>query len=81
MNTHIYLIMNQRGSVRTTKGRPNIKAGEIAVRLEIQVDDQHFRMPTAIAFLDVGEAHVIQPTVEIEPVEGDDEGDDEGDGD
>ena len=66
MKDTIYLILNRNRVDRMVKTRmPNLRGGEVAVKLSISIDDKHFRSPLVSAHLDVGDEWVIEPEVEV----------------
>jgi hypothetical protein len=68
MKDTVYLVFNQRSVQRMTKQRlPNLKGGEVAIKLTIKVDDSNFRTPLATAEIEVGEDQIItNPEAEVE---------------
>jgi hypothetical protein len=66
MTTAHYLIYTANGSLRITKSRPKLKAGEVAVFLRTTIDNAHFVMPVAEAHLTVADEYLIQPEAEVE---------------
>lgn len=66
MKSTIYLIANSRGVDRITKKKaPSMHAGEVAVKLTVEIANENFRQPMAEAELVIDDRHVIQPTVEV----------------
>lgn len=65
MKSTVYLIMHARGVDRMTKRTPDLYAGEVAIRLTVQVDEEHFRVPYADASIVLGPEHLILPEVEV----------------
>lgn len=66
MTTAHYLIYTANGSLRITKSRPKLKAGEVAVFLQTTIDNAHFQMPVAEAHLTIADEYLIQPEAELE---------------
>lgn len=66
MKSTCYLILNARGVERLTKTVPDLHAGEIAVRLTVEADAKHFRMPYVDAAIQLEERHLIRPEVSVE---------------
>jgi hypothetical protein len=48
MKDILYLCCDQTKIARTTKSMPNVRAGEIVVKVEVEVDRQAFREPTLV---------------------------------
>lgn len=66
MKTNVYLTFNKSGTVRTTKSLPDVKSGEVTVKVAFTIADTHFRSPLAEASIDIDDDLVVRPTVETE---------------
>lgn len=64
-----YLIFNKSGIETIRRGRPHLAAGEHAVKLTLKVPAEVFAADLPEAIISVPLAAVIHPTVEIEPLE------------
>lgn len=60
-----FLIFDKSGIRRMTKRAPDLAGGEIAVRVTATVDNRHFRS-FIDADLELGEQHLVHPSVEFE---------------
>lgn len=67
MRTNVYLILTRNGGVTMRKSPPELKRGEVAVKVKINMPDKFFYPPMPEVDLIVPEPAVITPTVEIEP--------------
>lgn len=66
MNTSCYLIVNDRGSVRVTKGTPwNLGTNEVAIQLGITLEDSVFDRVISSVNLTIPAAAVIEPRIEV----------------
>ena len=79
MKAPMYLILRRVGRGpqkrprlvgRVTKTKPSLKADELAVRIEVSIDDELFERPSLSASLTLDERHVQRSEIEIAPVEG-----------
>lgn len=66
LKSSCFLVIAADGIKRMAKNLPDMKAGEIAVRVTVKADSRHFRMPYAEAVIELGEHHLIHPHVEVE---------------
>lgn len=71
MKDTVYLIVNKNGVHGMRKTPPDLKGGEHAVRLQVNVDDRFFKAAIPTALLEIGEEFLITPEidVDIEPPE------------
>jgi|GEM_PF-4033208 len=60
MKTTCYLVVDRRGAQRITKTVPSRRTGEIAVKLEMEIDDSLFRIPTVSVAIKVDEARPVE---------------------
>lgn len=65
MKTSFYIAVNARGAARYTKGKPGMRAGEVAVRITLDIPDEAFRMPFVDANIEVPEGYVIKPDIMV----------------
>jgi len=75
MKTRFYVAVGARGAARLTKGKPRMRAGEVAVAINLEIPDSAFRSPFVEANIEVPEGFIIKPELEawLEPIE-DEEG-------
>lgn len=66
MKTQFYLIVNDGGSVRTVKSRPDLKWNEIAVYLTLELPHQLFQKPQLSASIIVEESQVAPTQIDVE---------------
>jgi hypothetical protein len=66
MKTQFFLVVNDGGSVRTTKGRPDLKWNEIAIHLNLQLPQQLFQKPQIQASITVDESKVAPTLIDVE---------------
>ena len=66
MKAPFYLIVNKKGSVRTTKTQPDLKWDEISIQMNLDLPDTLFKKPLLSASIVVNEKQVT-PAV-ISPV-------------
>lgn len=59
MKTTAYVIVDRDGHARLTKRYPLLMRGEIAIKVEIEVDDSAFRPPILEGSLTVGPEEAI----------------------
>lgn len=67
MKTAAYIVINRRGVVRLTKGRPGLRSGEFAVLLRMEVPDSLIAPDIPSVDLTVPIPDVIRPTITILP--------------
>lgn len=65
MKDSIYLIMNRNGVKGTRKTRPNLAAGEVAVLLRVEVDNEYFNRAIPAVDLHVPADHLIEPNITV----------------
>lgn len=65
MRTTIYLIINQVGTVAMRKNVPQLRRGEVAVKVKIEIPDTFFRQPIPEVNLSVPESLIIKPDVSV----------------
>lgn len=65
MKDACYLTLNRNGIKKMTKSEPSLDAGEIAVKVHVEVDARHFRAPHAEARLTIGEQQILFPEVDV----------------
>lgn len=66
MRTTIYVIFTKSGGVTMRKSQPNIKRGEVAVKLKINVPDKFFTQPVPEVDVVIPEPAVMMPEVTVE---------------
>lgn len=69
MNDTIYLVFSKEGVSALRKTIPQLKAGEYATRIDIHVDDKYFKRIIPIAKMELDDKFLIEPKIELEPVE------------
>jgi hypothetical protein len=69
MNDSIYLIFDKQGIVGMRKSIPNLSAGQYACRLDIIIDDKYFKRIIPIAAMELDDKFLIEPKIQIEPIE------------
>lgn len=70
MRDTIYLILEKTGAVGIRKGRPNLNAGQVAVRLQITISDGFFDRFIPDVSIDIPDGAVLKPQVAIELPDG-----------
>ena len=67
MKTPFYLVINNKGSVRTTKTQPGLNWNEISIKMNLELPDSLFKKPLLCANIKVDEEdvrpEVISPEV------------------
>lgn len=66
MKDTIYLIMDRNGVQALRKTRPKLAAGQVAVRLAVEVDDAYFHRAIPTAELVVPVDRLIEPEIIVE---------------
>jgi hypothetical protein len=66
MRIEAFLIVNKKGSCRTTKTRPDLKWDEIAIQMNIELPDMLFKKPQLSANIIVPEKSVSQKEIDVE---------------
>lgn len=66
MKATVHIVMNRRGAVRMTKGKPDLSRDEIAIGLRLSVPDSAFLAPIVFADLEVPEDAVMVPEITVE---------------
>lgn len=73
MKSTVYLVMDATGVRFLRKTRPKLAAGQVAVRLVIEVDDAYFHHTIPTVELSVPTGQLIEPEISIalqdEPIE------------
>lgn len=69
MKDTIYLKFNKHGIKSMSKGPPGLSAHEFATRLDIDVDDKYFDRIIPIAYMKLDDKFLIEPKIEMEPIE------------
>lgn len=69
MKDTVYLIFNKEGISAMRKSLPHLKAGEYATRLDVKVDDKYFKRIIPIASMELDDKFLIEPKIELEPME------------
>lgn len=66
-----YLVFHRYGVARMTKNPPRLERDEYAVQLNVMIEDAFFKAAIPIATLEIGDEHVIKPSLEVmlEPAE------------
>ena len=62
MNTKFYLIVNEKGIIRTTKNEPGLTWNEVAIHLSVNLPNALFQKPLLQGEIIV-DAKDVQPTV------------------
>lgn len=65
MKDTCYLTLTKRGVKKMTKSMPKLAGGEVAVKVTVEVPDEHFRDPYVEAFLKLTEEHLTTPQVDV----------------
>lgn len=65
MKTRFHVAVTSRGAARLTKGRPKMRAGEVAIEVNVEIPDAAFRSPLVQAHILAGEGVVIKPEAEV----------------
>lgn len=60
-----FLIIDDRGSVRMTKGRPYLRNNEVAVQIKINVPDAFFERMIPVVEIDLPKEAVAEPDVSV----------------
>lgn len=68
MNVEFYLVVNERGSVRTVKNKPGLDWNEVAIKLDLKLPDALFEKPHLSASINVGDDAVNTPNIEADVV-------------
>lgn len=66
MRIQAFLIVNSKGSTRTTKTRPNLDWNEIAIQMNIELPDMLFKKPQLSANIIIPEKAVSQKEISSE---------------
>lgn len=66
MKTQFYLIVNDGGSVRAVKNRPDLKWNEVALSINLQLPQQLFQKPQLNASIIVDEKQVAPTIIDVE---------------
>jgi hypothetical protein len=66
MKDTCYLVLNSAGVQTLRKTRPNLSAGQVAVRLVVEVDDSYFRRAIPTAELVIPDNFLIEPEITVE---------------
>jgi hypothetical protein len=61
-----YLVLNSAGIQSLRKTRPALSAGQVAVRLVVEVDDSYFRRAIPTAELTIPADYLIEPEIIVE---------------
>jgi len=69
MKDTIYLVFNRDGISAMRKTLPQLRAGEYAPRLDVNVDDKYFKRIIPIAKMELDDKFLIEPKIELEPIE------------
>lgn len=69
MDVECYLIVSARGAVRVTKGAPDLKWDEIAVKVKLKLPRGMFTKPTIEAVVTVPDSAAKPPTIEADVIE------------
>lgn len=64
MTTNFFLVVNDGGTVRAVKNRPDLKWNEISVAVKLDLPSQLFRKPQLSATITVPETSVSAPEIE-----------------
>lgn len=65
MKDTIFITFNRLGVIGYRKSKPNLRAGEHAVKLIISVADEYFKGAIPEADLRLDETHVLRPAVDV----------------
>lgn len=69
MRASCYIKFNRDGIVAggmTVKGKPNLRAGEFAVKINLEVDDEYIDRAIPVVDVDIPEPAMMTPTVEVD---------------
>jgi hypothetical protein len=66
MKAIFFVTFNQRGTVTATKRAPNLRSGEFAVRLQLQVPEAFFKPEIPTVDLTIRERDMILPVVVVD---------------
>lgn len=66
MNVKFHLVINSRGSVRTCKNKPDTRADEIAVAVNMNVPNELFKKPVIEAKIEIPKDAVASRTIEAD---------------
>lgn len=58
MKISFYLIVSQRGTVKTVKNKPGVSVDEVSIKMELSLPDSLFRKPQLTANISVDESEV-----------------------
>jgi len=61
-----WLVFNARGTVRASKRAPELKGGEYAIKIRLEVPDSVFLPDAATVDVKVPERAIVKPTVVVE---------------
>lgn len=65
MKDSTYLIFDKSGIREMRKRHPKLKAGEFAVKIEIEVDNVYFDQAIPTAKLKIDKGDIIRPPVDV----------------
>ena len=66
MKDTCYLIMDANGVSDIRKTHPNLKSGQVAVKLKINVSDKFFERTFPVAELTIPDSYVLEPSIGVE---------------
>lgn len=66
MTATTFIVIDRHGVKRATKRRPNLRSGEVMVRLNISVSDRFFAANAPVANLTIPDSAVVTPEVKVE---------------
>lgn len=69
MQDTIYLVMNHAGVKGYRKTRPKLNAGEVAVRVCIEVSERFFERAIPTVTVTVPDEYVVEPQIGVELME------------
>lgn len=64
MKVNFWLIIKEGGSVRTTKGRPDLKWDEVAIKVGVDLPNELFKRPTLSASINIDHHPKLDITAE-----------------
>ncbi len=65
MKTTCYLIISENGSVEVRKRRPDMSAGQVAVKLRLDISDRFFDRFIPNVEMSIPDEAVIEPDIQV----------------
>lgn len=66
MKTQFYLVVNDNGTVKTTKNRPNLNWNEVSIQTSLTLPDMLFRKPHLQATIVVSDEAAAPKEISVE---------------